>query len=320
MIVLITDASHSYTLKSITNSTFGVAVPKLRIVSYRTLLGARRVPRATYIFTDFERLAQWELVHAANLYRRFKAAGLRCLNDPAKAMARVELLANLKQSLGNPVGAYRADELPRPEKFPVFLRSESDHLTPSSRLYHSQDELDEALRDAQAAGTPLRGLLVIEQVSEPYDDGIWAKWGTWRIGDQIIVEHIAVDAHWLVKYGDHAKVTERVTFDELSAVRGNSFAAETLPAFEIAHIEYGRADHAICGGRTVIYEINTNPKIGRYVPDRWPMRREAQLLARTKISGALDAIDEKKSGSVRIDGPAEPWWRFWSGHRTMNRP
>ena len=142
-----------------------------------------------------------------------------------------------------------------------------------------------------AAGTPLRGLLVTEQVSAPYGEGLWAKWGTYRIGDRIVTEHIAVDDTWLVKVGDHAKVTDAVAADEHNGVTTSRFADDLRPAFEAGHIEFGRADHATVNGRTVIYEINTNPTLGRFVPDRRPLRRETQLSARRQIAEALDAID-----------------------------
>jgi len=43
----------------------------------------------------------------------------------------------------------------------------------------------------------------------------------------------------------------------------------------------------------VVYEINTNPFIGHYVPDPKPLRRETQTLARQRFADALEAIDTK---------------------------
>lgn len=322
MIVLITTRGNGYTLKSLTEGTYGVTTPKFRITHYERLFGAWRVPRATYIFGDLERLAPWELRLAADLYRSMTEAGLRCLNDPARAMSRVELLTALHRAGTNPFAVMRADAQPKPARFPVFLRGENDHARPDATLYSNQQELDAALEQLRNEGVPLRGMLVVGQAAEPYGDGLWAKWGTWRIGDEIIVEHIAVDDSWMVKTGDHAKVTEAVAADENDAVVSNRFAPELRQVFEAASIEFGRADHGTIGGRTVIYEINTNPFSGIFVPDRNPLRRETQLTARGRIAAALVSVDTGDKGWVSL--PATPlrrpirWWR--PGFVTPRRP
>jgi len=315
MIVLITSRRRGKTIQSLTRRTFGVAVPDMRATHYERLFRAFYVPRATYIFSDFERLHPWELQLAADLYRAMTSAGLRCLNDPARTMSRVELLTTLGSQGINPFGVYRADERPRPRRFPVFVRDEMGHAKPAPDLYPDQASLDEALVQLQARGIPLRGLLVIELAAEPYAEGLWAKWGTWRIGGETIVEHIAVDDTWLVKIGDHAKLTPDLIQDEHDAVVGNRHAAAMTPVFDLAHVEYGRADHGRFEGRPVIYEINSNPFIGRYVADRNALRRETQLFARQRLADALAAIDTTNRGWMRLP----PWesrrpWR-WSRPR-----
>jgi hypothetical protein len=300
MIILITTRGNGRTLDSLPNRTFGVATPDFRITHYERLFRAWRVPRATYIFGDLERLTPWELRVAADLYRSMTAAGLRCLNDPAKAMARVELLDALCRAGINPFSAMRADTQPRPARFPVFLRFEDDHVKADPALYHSQEELDAALQRLRLGGTPLRGVIVVEQASEPYSDGLWAKWGTWRIGDRVIDEHIAVDDTWLVKIGDHAKITDAICADEHDAVLSKRFAEAIKPAFEIGCIEFGRADHGVVAGKSVIYEINTNPSLRRFVPDRRPRRKETQLIGRSRIAEALEAIDTEGGGRLAM--------------------
>jgi hypothetical protein len=309
MIVLITSRRRGKTIQSLVRSTFGVPTPRVRTTHYERLLRAWSVPRATYIFSDFERLHPWELQLAAGLYRTMKKAGLRCLNDPALTMSRVELLMALERQGINPFGVQRADEGPRPTRFPVFIRDEMGHSKPSPDLYESQEALDAALRELQAHGVPLRGLLVVELAAEPYGEGLWAKWGTWRIGGETIVEHIAVDGTWLVKVGDHAKVTPAVAADEHDAVTTNRHRAALSPVFDLAHVEYGRADHGYFHGRPIVYEINSNPYIGPYVADRNPVRRETQLLARKKIAAALAAIDTPEGGGVWLPDWKErrPW-------------
>jgi hypothetical protein len=309
-------------VRSLEARRFGVPTPLVRARSYDSLFRARSVARATYIFGDLERLSPWELAIAADVYRSMQAAGLRCLNNPAKAMARVELLASLHDAGLNPVYVARADTRPKPPRFPVFLRAENDHREASAELYHDQAELEAALARLQSTGTPLRGMLVTEKVSGTYADNLWAKWGTYRIGDQIITEHIAVETMWLVKIGDHAKVTDAIARDENQAVATGRFVEELRPAFALSGIEYGRADHAVVSGKTVIYEINTNPSLTRFKPSPLPLRRETQIIARTRIAAAFAAIDSPAGGRVRIpETPLRQPLR-WSipGFRPPRRP
>ena len=293
MIVVLTTPEHGYTLESLVNGSFGFPVPQIRIASYSEYLKAGKVSvsRATHVFTDIERLSPNLLRAAANLYRRLQSLGVRCLNDPARVLSRAELLTVLHDRGLNPTRVYRADTLPRPVSFPVFMRTEDDHETPEPTLYACQAELDEALAPFRANGMPLRGLLVIEKVDAPYSESLWAKWGTWRIGERIVVEHIAVDDQWLVKYGRHECLTEAVTADEHDAVTTNRFERMLLPLFEIAGIEFGRADHAWTPAGTVVFEINTNPFLGPYAEDPWPLRKKAQTIARERLADALRAIE-----------------------------
>jgi hypothetical protein len=315
MIVLITSRRRGKTLQSLVRGTFGVSTPRIRTTHYERLFRAWYVPRATYIFSDFERLHPWELQLAAELYRTMKAAGFRCLNDPALFMSRVELLTALERRGINPFGVYRADAAPQPRRFPVFIRDEMGHSKASPDLYENQASLDAALHGLLARGVPLRGLLVIELAAEPYAEGLWAKWGTWRIGSETIVEHIAVDDTWLVKVGDKAKISPQVAEDEHDAVMTNRYSESISAVFDLAHVEYGRADHGHFRGRQVIYEINSNPYIGYYLASPNPIRREAQLHARTRIAQALAAIDTAGGGWVKLpDWRVRRPWR-WSRPR-----
>lgn len=322
MIILITTRGNGYTLKSLVDGAFGVPTPTFRTTSYETLFGTFFVRRATYIFGDLERLSPWELRIASDLYQSMTEAGLKCLNNPARVMSRVELLTALEQSGTNPFGVLRADMAPKPKRFPVFLRSENDHAAPSPTLYQNQAELDAALDSLRRGRVSLRGMLAVEQAAEPYSPGLWAKWGTWRVGDRLIVEHIAVDDTWLVKIGDHAKVTDAVAADENAAVTSNRYESELRAVFDLASIEFGRADHASFGGRQIVYEINTNPYASPFVPDARPIRKETQLTARGNMAAALDAIDTRRGGWLKIKATPKRrpirWWR--PGFVTPRRP
>jgi hypothetical protein len=133
-----------------------------------------------------------------------------------------------------------------------------------------------------------------------------------KIGSAISVDHIAVDDKWLVRRGVWDKLTEAAIADEHQAVKTNSFAKVVERAFKIARIDWGRADHAVVAGKSVIYEINTSPYIGPYVPDPHELRRSTQELARKRIAQALEEIDTTSTGTVRLPAPViEEQRRFW---------
>ena len=300
MIVAITARGHGGALASLSNGKFGFPLPKFVTADYDHLLCARRIAKATYIFADLERLAPWELRAAAKLYRALRKAGLRCLNDPACAMSRVELLRALHGAGINPFNVFRAEECPSRHGSPVLLRHEDDHWRPFPDLIASQDALDKTLEQLRANGVPLRGILATEFCAEPYSEGLWHKWGTFKVADSLWLDHIAVDDNWLVKRGVWKKLTEAAIADEHEAVNANRFSDAVRPAFELGAIEFGRADHAPVGGRPVVFEINTNPFIGPYVPDPKPLRRETQDLARRRLAAALDAIDTPGTGTLTL--------------------
>ena len=300
MIIAITTREHGVPLASFSDGTFGFPVPNFRIVSYERLLVTKRVPRATYIFADLERLAPWELRGAGELFAALSEQGLRCLNNPAYAKSRVELLRALHSAGINPFNAFRAEEQPRPARFPVLLRNEDDHKSPRPDLIQTQEELDELLQRLRAQGTPLRGILVIEFCGQAYSESLWHKWGTFRVGPIVSLDHIAVDDNWLVKQGDWAKLTDAVVAEEHEAVQSNRYADALQPIFEIAGIDFGRADHAVVDGKTVVYEINTNPYIHHYVSDRHILRRDTTAIARQRLAAALDAINTIGEGMVTL--------------------
>lgn len=324
MIVVLTTRDHQDTFACFGQGKYGFAAPQVRTMAYEDLFCARRVPRATYVFTDLERLASWELTLAARLYRRMKKRGLRCLNDPARVMSRFELLRTLHRAGVNPFDVYRADEQPRPARFPVFLRDEDHHASPLPMLLDSQAELDAALAARRAKGIPARGTLVVEHCPAPYGSGAnrWHKWGTFKVADRMSIDHIGIDDSWYVKFGRWELLDETAVADEHEAATANRVAPEIEQAFALSGIEFGRADHATVDGRAVVYEINTNPFVGPYVADRIPLRFKTQTLVRERLAAALAAIDSPDTGWQKLKRYAPfGWRRAWAlGARMPRRP
>jgi hypothetical protein len=322
MIVVLTVRDHQNTFACLRDGKFGFPAPDVRTMAYEDLFSARRVPRATYVFADLERLATWELSLAARHYRRMTRRGLRCFNDPARVMSRFELLRALRRAGVNPFDVYRADEQPRPARFPVFLRDEDHHASPLPALLGTQEELEAALEARRARGIPARGTLVTEHCPAPYKPGRWHKWGTFKVADRMSVDHIGIDDTWYVKFGQWDLLDESAVAEEHAAAAANRVAPEVAQAFALSGIEFGRADHALVDGRTIIYEINTNPFVGPYVPDPIPLRFKTQTLVRERLAADLAAIDCRDFGWQKLK-PSAPFgsrraWQF--GTRVPKRP
>jgi len=250
---------------------------------------------------------------AADLYQALKAAGLSCLNDPARVMCRVEFLKRLHHEGINPFTVHRADEPGVPARLPAFLRFEDGHDPLLSPIIDTRDEFDRRVAALPAEGISRRGVIAVEYHPAPYGPGLFHKWGTFRIGDMMSVDHIAIDDTWYVKTGVWEKLTEGAVADEHDAVTTNRYADVLRPVFDIAGIDFGRADHATVDGRTVVYEINTNPRIGPYVPDSIPLRFKSQTLVRTRFAEGLARIDTADEGTIAIDQSARV--RAWREKR-----
>ena len=309
MIIFVTTRNHAYTVQSLVDGSFGPTLPRVQTAAWEDIFHARRLPRATYVFTDLERLSASELFYAAEVYQAASAGGLHCLNDPAKVRQRYALLQALYSVGYNPFAVYRAEASPRPKRFPVFIRNEADHgRIKVSELIKDQAVLDEALRALECSAIPLRFMIVIEFCAAPIAPGVWRKFGTFRLGSAMHVDHAVIEDTWLVKSGTIGLSTPEMFADELNVVTNNAGAEALRTAFDVGRIEYGRADHASMHGREVVYEINTNPHIFPLEKQRSPVRDEMLAIGRQRFARFLAAIDTPRDGSVSV-APVLP--RVW---------
>ncbi len=301
MIIYLTTAGHDYTVKEPGKPGYASNIPATSAMDYHHAFWARQLPRATYIFTDLERLQDWECRCAADLYRKLRDQGLRCLNDPARAMTRFELLRSLHRAGFNPFTVYRADDDPHPARFPVFIRLQEGHAPPLSALLEDQQALEEQLIALAAAGWPRRLLLVLEFCAEPIAEGIWRKHGTMRIGNEIYLDRNVFETSWVVKGGTKGIWTEAMFQDESDAIATRRYAEMLRPAFDIAGIEYGRADHGTVGEAEILYEINTNPLVTRGNKQESKLRDAALAKSAQFYADALSLIDTAATGAINLD-------------------
>ncbi len=304
MIILFTSTGHTAAAKALTDGSFGFGLPQVRVMEYEDAFQSRALPSATYIFADIERLASWEQRAASLLYRLLGQAGLRRLNNPARVMARFELLRALRRNGTNPFDVYWAMARPRPQRFPVFVRFENNHGRPGE-LLPDQAALDRELDRQVRTGTPLRSLIVTEYCGEPAHDGIWIKRGSFRLGQRFHLDHYVAQDEWRVKYGraDMAYgpgVKEAILQAEYDEVVANLVPAPVRSAFAVGGVEYGRADHATVGGREVIYEINTNPHIKPRETFPSAIRNESKAVAHARLAELFWEVDSGDGGATSV--------------------
>jgi hypothetical protein len=292
MLRFLTTRDHAYTLSALRADP---GAPPVESVAYERLLGARRLPRAVYLFTDLDRLPSWELELAAVVYRRLARLGVPVLNDPARVKPRGALLRALHEAGLNDFNAYRLEEAILPQRYPVFLRRESGHGEPLTGLLHDRDSLDAAVETAVGQGVPVGSILIVEYAGEPTAAGVFRKLALQRVGERLVPQLCVHDEHWLVKYGVPGGATPGLYADEARILRDNPFAESVGEAFRIAGIEYGRADFGVVQGRVQVYEINTNPMLrpGGSHPSEQRMANQ-----RSAWSQLLDALRDLDPGSL----------------------
>lgn len=302
MITFVATAPHLYTFRALHGKVLGPLMPQTRWIGYEELFASRGLRAGTYVLTDFERLHPAEVRLAAHIWRFYRdRPGFRFLNDPARVRTRYGLLRALKEAGINDFDAYCAEGYPRPRRFPVFLRIASDHAGPIGGLIGTQEELDRRLAGLEAEGVPLTGVLVVEFCADRTGEGIYEKLSVYRIGDRLTLAGLLVGEAWDVKQPSMDLVDEGIMQRHLEALREDRYAEELRAAFDIAGIEYGRADLGFGDGRLQIYEINTNPSIKAgtsFVSDE---HRESREIFRRRFGEMMHAIDLPRGPAVRMD-------------------
>jgi hypothetical protein len=289
LILIITTDQHRYTHASVVAEKTADA----RTISYDELHAqATQLPRATYIFTDLDRLTPRQLHQAGVYYRRLAGLGVKVLNDPARVLSRFGLIRALSRHGINQFDAYRAEDLDQPRRWPVFLRMEGNHADPLSGLLGNQAELDAAIDSALDKGVPRTAMLIVEYAAEPVRPGLFRKLSVFRIGGQMLGFTCVHDEKWLVKYGQNGSAPMDLYDDEYRLVAENPFGEAMRQVFDIARVDYGRVDFGLVDGRPQVYEINSNPDV-RLRPKASPVarRNESNELFRENYLKAMRAID-----------------------------
>lgn len=307
MIVLLVTRAHRYTHRFMERDD-KVA---WRTLSYLRAFKSRKLPQATYIFGDLDRLGFWELELAGRLYNVLIGAGARALNNPALVYQRFGLLRRLEKDDLNGFQVWRVEDGERPDRFPVFLRCMSAHRGQLSDLLRNPEQVEHAIQAALTQGIPRKELMLIEYCAEPVTENLFRKLSIFRVGDRLITTTGVHERHWSAKNGEPGVATQALYDDEFDQIRTNRFAEHFKAVFEAAHIEYGRADFGLVKGTPQTYEINTNPTIARITQHAFPVRVEASNLYFEQFRDALNAVDTPSGGkSIPVRDSTLFWQRI----------
>lgn len=227
--------------------------------------------------------------------------GFQVLNHPATSLCRYELLTKLFACGINSFGIYPLEKCPAPQRFPVFIRHESDHKGNITNLIPDQATFERVVRKIGSAGTGIWRRLVVEFQNTSNETGIYRKYSAFKIGDRILPRNVFFGRHWMIKEAD--LVDAEKVWEELNFIENNPHESQVRKVFDLAGIEYGRMDYAMLNGRIQVWEINTNPMLAGCSSLAKPERMAVHDHFVKKAKTALAAIDSSNGRKDYLIGP-----------------
>ncbi|MEM6535978.1 MAG: hypothetical protein AAF613_10095 [Pseudomonadota bacterium] len=301
MITFIASGGHKYAAERIANMP---GAPDIQIWSYNRLLRKKKLPVGTYIFTDFDRLTYWHLELASLIYRELRDAGATVLNDPARALQRLPLLKQLHHRGHNSFQVWDAAVDGLPDRYPVFLRTRNGHRGTLTELLETAQDAEAELESAIEDGYVVGDLMFVEYRAQPTEDGVFRKLAMFRVGETMIATPAVHERDWQAKLGEEGVASAQMYQEDYDLVATNRYADAVSQAFDVAKIDYGRADYAIVDGKVEIYEINTNPFIDPLTSHPHAVRLKTDALFCDRLVAALREIDRpvSKTEFAALDG------------------
>ncbi len=315
----------------------GIALhDSMRVVLYDELARLDRLPLGTWVFSEVDRLSEAERDLATAACERLETAkgAARVMNHPRRALLRHDLLRAAHDAGINRFRSWRATEIVFGRdrraagtngtaaaaaaaadalRYPVFVRYANRHSGNLTPLLDSPRQLEKGLASLMSAGRRLDDLLVIEFCDTKDEHGVYRKYSVFNIGDRVVPRYMECSRDWMVKWD--WRIFDRVRADEETRyLKAHPHESWIREIFALAKIEYGRLDYGILDGAPQVWEINTNPTIGRgpgpIVPYPPVVAAYNEMLAPTfaefypKFEDAWRTVDTTDStGSVEFDVP-----------------
>jgi hypothetical protein len=278
---------------------------RFELVTYRDAIRRGDWHSGAIIFGDLERLYIAETVFATRLWQRFAKSGarVRLLNHPTRTLRRFALLRKLHTMGINDFDVWRADEIRAGVRFPVFLHGERDHNGPIGGLLRDKAALDRTLGELAEQGYSLNHMLVTEFCDTRGADGLYRKFGTFRVGDRLVHRHLYHSIDWSVKYRggrvgpEHSPAA--IIDEEEEFMLADRFEPSLAEIFRLGAVDYGRMDYSFKDGGIRVWEINTNPMLGKPELNQPGMEIFDRYVARSfdQMREALLALDPDRDDS-----------------------
>lgn len=312
-VIYVCTRQHSYTLRQMKKPVARTGAV-LEVRTFDWLLARRRIPRAAYILSDFDRIQAWYLECLGKIRDRLTAEGLLVLNDPRLWLPRPAVIRKLKQAGLSDFDCWLPALGEDPDRFPCFLRTIASHRGVASGLLHSADDANAALRAALDRGLVLSDLMFVEFKAEPVGDGYFKKHAAYRIGDHVIRGLTVNDTEWVAKHGTKGIATGADYAREKAEIKDYPLASDVRRVFETVGMEFGRIDFGFVGDRMQVYELNTNPTIQFKLDHPDQNRIRSQKIQRKQLAAAISALvpEPLPAESVRIGDlvPGKGWDRI----------
>ncbi len=286
----------------------GIALAgRMRVVPYKELAHMRRLPLGTWVFTEPDRLDAPGRELAALIAKRLTAHGdgVRILNDPRQVRLRADLLGAAHAIGVNEHRAWPATDVPLESlRYPVFVRFANEHIGNLTPVLHSPPSLAEALASLAADGVPRHELLVVEFADTKDEHGVYRKYSAYNVGGRIIAKALEQSRDWMVKW-EHRVFDRQRADEELAYCETNPHEEWIREMFRLARIDYGRIDYGVLRGKPQLWEINTNPTIGRG-PNRNKVRKPEVIEYKKMIASARARFYESFADAwAAIDTPTD---------------
>jgi len=276
MIHFVVGARGSFSIRYYLAEEGAALADRIRVIQYDELPRLASLPLGTYVFTETDRLSAperelvsfaWDRLHEAD-------AGARLMNHPARVLSRYELLcaahdAGLNRFRAVPASRVAFRERSRSRRteaaalrYPVFVRFADRHEGSLTPLLESPSALETALASLLGRRMRLEELLVVEFCDTRDARGVYRKYSSFNVGGRVIPRCMECSRDWMVKWSGRILSAECAA-EESRYLGGNPHEDWIREVFRLANVEYGRIDYGVRAGEPQVWEINTNPTIGR---------------------------------------------------------
>ncbi len=299
MITYLVHGDHRYTLADYFQERGRALRERVVIRSYEEVIDAGELPRASTVFAAVDQLTPTERRLATRMWDALSAAfpDACLLNHPERVLLRYDLLRAAQTHGTNVFRVCRATRVPHDLRYPVFVRLEHEHTGSLTQPIPNHRALRRMLLELVVRGYRWRDLLVVEYCDTADADGQMHKYSAYNVAGDIIPCFLLVSTDWVTK-APVRRIDQDTAREELAFVCGNPHGEWVRAMFALGRIDYGRIDYNVRDGQPQMWEINTNPMIGRRLrgPNRWTdAQRQLRAPSRTHVAArfqlAWEAID-----------------------------